>query len=802
MKKQLAIFIILAGLPYLCLSQILTVKDITDLHPICGVSLKCSSTGITFFTNSQGQVDISGFMATDEIEISHPGYVAENLINADLQECGYIILLKVSVVNPDPNVFSDTRWDQPADEVPAQIIVFPERQVEFINPPTTADLLASSGEVFLQKNLMGGGNPCIRGYSSNRLVMEVDGIRMNTAVPHSACQQNLLGIDPFIIQKAEVIYGSSSVIYGSDAIAGALTFRTLNPEFSTGDDATLTGHAVTRYASANNEMTAHADVKIGWRKWASVTSLTFSDFGDLRMGKHGPEEYLSPFTVKRENGEDVVVENENPLEQIPSGYSQAYLLQKVRYRLNRNWEFTYGFYLASNSAIPRRDLLSAEDDGIPVFAEAFYGPQTWMLNSLQVNYNFPASICDRMNVRLAHQFLTENRTERGFDEPIRHNQQEKVNALYVSLDLIKCLAERHQIFYGIEVVYDDINSSGTDENLLNGDEETGPGNYPRSQWGSYALYLDYSGRISEKLSLQAGVRYNIYSLDAGFDSTVFHLPITAANINSDVMTGKAGIIYKPSGTWAFSSVISTGFRAPNVDDAGRIIESEPVTTLVPNPGLKEEYSYTIDFRAKKVFAEKLKAEVSIYYTYLQDALVRGSFSSSGTDSIISDATEGHLLTMENAAHACVYGIQAGIDGSMPHGLGFNARMNYQAGEEIVNNSPSYSMEGIAPFFGKAGISYQGKRLRAEVYTCFSGSVRHGKLSPEENARDYLYATDDNGNPYSPAWWTINVRAGYQVTSFLSVNIGAENLTDVRYRPYGWGITAAGRNILVSVRAGF
>ena len=76
------------------------------------------------------------------------------------------------------------------------------------------------------------------------------------------------------------------------------------------------------------------------------------------------------------------------------------------------------------------------------------------------------------------------------------------------------------------------------------------------------------------------------------------------------------------------------------------------------------------------------------------------------------------------------------------------------------------------------------------------------MATEEQGKDEIYAKDANGNNYSPAWYTLNVKAMYDLTENFAVSAGIENLTDQRYRPYSSGISAPGRNFILTLRANF
>ena len=140
----------------------------------------------------------------------------------------------------------------------------------------------------------------IRGFSANRLLYSVDGIRMNTAIFRSGNLQNVISLDPFSIQRTDVLYGPGSVSYGSDAIGGVMSFNTIVPECRKDN---FYGRADIRYNTANQERTAHLDISYGNSKWSATTSATLNRFGDLKMGNNnGPESYLNSFFVEASGG--------------------------------------------------------------------------------------------------------------------------------------------------------------------------------------------------------------------------------------------------------------------------------------------------------------------------------------------------------------------------------------------------------------------------------------------------------------------------------------------------------------------
>jgi hemoglobin/transferrin/lactoferrin receptor protein len=85
---------------------------------------------------------------------------------------------------------------------------------------------------------------------------------------------------------------------------------------------------------------------------------------------------------------------------------------------------------------------------------------------------------------------------------------------------------------------------------------------------------------------------------------------------------------------------------------------------------------------------------------------------------------------------------------------------------------------------------------------YNSQIEAEDLAPSEVEKDYLYATDANGNPYVPSWYTLNLKSVFKLNETWSFSGGIENITDQRYRPYSSGITAPGRNFILAVRTAF
>ncbi|MDZ4845297.1 MAG: TonB-dependent receptor [Chitinophagales bacterium] len=787
---------------FLANAQVITVRDSVSNQPLELVTLVSEKPFAFTTTNAQGQADISAFRDAEKILIRMLGYETKAMRAEELQSANLIVLLKPSGVSLDQVVVSSTKWNQMGQDVPNKISSISAKQVALQNPQTAADMLGASGEVFIQKSQQGGGSPMIRGFSTNRLLYSFDGVRMNTAIFRSGNIQNVISLDPFAMEKTEILFGSGSVIYGSDAIGGVMSFQTLTPQLSLSDKTLVTGKAVARFASANTELTGHFDVNVGWKKWSMLSSFSFNDYNDLRMGKNGPDEYLRPFYVGRIDSLDVLIENDDPQVQAPTGYQQINMMQKLRFKPNEKWDLQYAFHYSATTDNPRYDRLIRMRNGLPRSAEWYYGPQVWMMNQLTVTHSGNNVAYDQLAIRFAQQRFEESRHDRDINDTELRNRMEEVDAWSVNVDFNKSIGSRHQLFYGLEFVLNDVASTGTDEDISTGEIIPGPARYPQSTWSSYGAYAAYHFNLNEKLMLQAGLRYNQFMIDAEFDTSFYPFPYTTAGLNDGAVTGNVGVVYNPTKRWTLRGNFSTGFRAPNVDDFGKVFDSEPGSMVVPNPDLQSEYAYNFEAGIAKVFGDDVKIDLTGYYTILNDAMVRRNYTLNGQDSILYDGELSQVQAVQNAAVATVYGVQASIEVKLPAGFGFSSVVNFQKGEEELDNGTTSPSRHAAPVFGRTYFTYTMQKLKIDLYADYSGQVSYENLSDEGKATDYIYAVDGDGNPYSPCWYTLNFKVMYQINANFSVSGGVENLTDQRYRPYSSGIAAAGRNFVLALRANF
>jgi hemoglobin/transferrin/lactoferrin receptor protein len=796
-------------------SQQIRVLDAENSMPIKGAVIYTNDKQKNTSTDSKGYADLSVFSETDSVIIRQISYEAATAAVKDLIQTATVKLLPGNITTGEV-VISANKWEQERRDISQYAILINKKQIELLNPQTTADLLQQSGSVFVQKSQGGGGSPMLRGFATNRVLLVVDGIRFNTSIFRAGNVQNVLRIDANTVENAEVIFGPGSLIYGSDAIGGVMDFHTLSPRVSHTGKVQVSGNVFGRFSSANIEKTGHADLNIGFKKVALLSSFTFSDYEDMRMGANGAFDsylrniYQKTFTRFDSLGKKQVIDtffkNQNHLVQKGSAFYQWNFMQKIRFVPKQYHRITGAFHLSKTGNVPRYDRLSeVRATGEPTFAEWYYGPEEWMMAQIEYLFARPNAAFNEMKMNVAYQQNKESRHDRRYRNRWLRRQFEKVDAVNVNIDWNKNFSNKYHLFYGAEAVLNINDSRAHRLDVFNDTTQPFASRYPNATWMSYAAYVSSRMEWNNKFVFNVGVRYNHFIIRSRFDTTLFKLPFDKANLNFGAATGNIGFSVLPTESWKLYLNFSSGFRAPNVDDIGKVFESAPGILVVPNKDLQAEYSLNGEAGIEKLFGKIAVVQVTGYYHYLLNALTLAPFRLNDADSLFFNGQNNALRAIQNASYAVVWGIQSAARFNFGSGFGASVTFNYQYGRENLKLSGKDSlvaMRHVAPMFGTARITYGKGRWTIELYSDYAAAVTGKNFAALTLENPALFPTDESGNRYSPAWFTLNLKAACDVTRYLTLHAGIENMTDNRYRTYASGIAAAGINFMLAMRARF
>lgn len=782
-------------------SQEVAIKDKITQQFILDAKIVSINPKVQTWADMNGRFQLGPFKGCDSIYITSQDYQTIVMSYEEIKKVGLIEMVDEPLSFSDI-VISVNRWDEEKLKVPNRITSLDLKEAELLAPQTSADLLETSGYVFIQKSQLAGGSPQLRGFGTNRVLISVDGIRMNNAIFRSGNLQNVISLDANTLESVEVLFGPGAVIYGSDAMGGVMSFNTKEAKFSPDSINTyLPTHFAARYSSASNEVMTHVDFNIGKKKWAFLTSLTFSRYGDLRTGTIGNSAFLRPTYQQQINGVDSTLVNDDPSLQINSGFSQLNAIQKIKYQASENWLLDYSFIYSSTTDAPRYDrlILDKQGDGVLDNAEWYYGPQKWMFHKIGAIHTKKSGVYNDLRITAAYQNFQESRHDRKTGATKIRRQFENVDAYSLNVDFDKRIGKKFTLFYGLESIANVVGSNAYREDIDTREQSIINSRYPNgSTWFSSGGYANGKYSLSDKWSLNGGVRYSFYSIYAQFDTSLFQFPEVETYNKNSALNGSLGLVFNPSDHFQVYSNFSTGFRAPNIDDIGKVFDSEPGAVVIPNVNLKPEYAYNGEIGFVSALFTRVKIDGVVYYTYLQDALARANFQFEGKDSIMYDGELSRVQAVQNVSDAWVYGVQAGIEVVLAKGLSLKSTISFQKGEEFNIDSARYFPKNhLAPTFGRTSVTYKRRQFKLDIYSAYQL-----KLDPDElpfGESPFLYALNDNGDAFVPSWYTLNVKAAVFFNKHLSLSGGIENITDQLYRTAGSGISAPGRNFVIGLK---
>jgi hemoglobin/transferrin/lactoferrin receptor protein len=682
--------------------------------------------------------------------------------------------------------------------VAQSIQVITANRIAQINAQTVPDLLAQSGVVLAQRSQQGGGSPILRGFESSRVLLVIDGVRMNNLIYRAGHLQNAMTTDQNILQRLEILQGPASTVYGSDALGGVIHLYTKKPNLSNTDELAVNGNAMARYGSVNNEMTGHFDLNLGLKNFASLTSVTYSNFGDLRMGNStqaldtlwGLRKQYQQFV----NGKDSLIQNSNPLIQKFSGYNQYDILQKFMFKSSENVSHLLNFQFSNTSNLPRYDRLTDLKDGGLKEGDWYYGPQKRLMGSYVLDVQ-KLGFIDAMKLNLSYQNIEESRYTRGFGGANRTGKVEKVKVLGANLDFQK-KNEEHDLRVGIDFQAGSVKSTAEAVNVVTGAISAASTRYPDGDNTqlNLAAYVTHTWKIMEGLTLNDGLRLANVNQKSTFISQQFYkFPFTEAKQNVVDWSGNIGLIYEPTPVLRLSVLGSKGFRVPNVDDLTKIFDIKKGSVVVPNTEIKPEKTYNLDFGVAVNLTDKLVWENSLFTTSFTDAIVVGKATFNGQDSILYDGVKSGVLTPQNNQKANIWGFSSSLKATFMEGLTAMGTINYTKGSIKNADATEKPLDHIPPIYGRFGLGYTKQKFDAELFVNYNGWKRIGDylLGAEDNEQ---YATKDG----MPSWWTLNARVGSEILKGMKIQVGVDNVLDVNYRVFASGIHAGGRNVYASL----
>lgn len=728
----------------------------------------------------------------------------------------------------DEIVVSGNRFGEKKKHIIQRIDVIGAGQIASMNAQNTGDLLSGSGKVFVQKSQQGGSSPVIRGFEASRILLVVDGVRLNNAIYRSGHLQNVITVDQHMLERVEITGGPASTLYGSDALGGSIQMYTRQVKLADQEkDRIRQAGAFIRYGSANREKTTHIDWNLANNRLGWLGSLTFSDFGDMRMGaryRKGFEGFGSRVQyVNTLNSPllDTIIRNNNDRIQRFSGYQQWDLLQKVLYKSSDRVSHQLNVQLSGSSDVPRYDRLQDQRNNNLRFAVWSYGPQRRMLSAYSLNIKKPFFLADAFRMTLSWQDIEESRQTREYRRFDRFDsRRESVRVLGVLAELSKVKGP-HTFTAGYDAQWNRLRSVADRTNLMTGVKTPLDTRYPdgRNIMGQHGIFIQHVYKSPDgQWVLNDGVRLQDGFLHARIiDNSFFNLPVTRFRQRQPAVTGNIGFAFMPNERNRTSIGWSTGFRAPNIDDLAKIFESSTTSRqlIIPNAKIRPEQTWSIELNHSFRLGSRFMLEAGIYHTWFRNAITLAPTKLNGQDSVSYNGVMCRVFSSQNVNQATIIGGYAQVELKLLPGLRLESSLNvtngrmktdpnsftniyrrqpdgkYELTRQQVSQKP---LDHIPPLYGRTGLKYEQGQWNLEVFSLYNGWKRLDQFNPdgEDNAQ---YATSQG----SPSWCTVNFRSSIRLHKQFQVQTGIENFFDQNYRLFASGFSSAGRHLYLTIK---
>ena len=650
-----------------------------------------------------------------------------------------------------------TRGERPLLETPQAVTTIEPDDVARQTPGVLPDLLRGATGVFIQQTTPGQAAPIIRGLIGSSVLMLVDGMRLNSAFFRPAPNQYFALVDPYNVERLEVVRGPSSTLYGSDAMGGVVQVFTPTPTFS-GEQWQWRGRALGQFGSADLSQVSRFSLA-GGRKGLSLSGgVTYQNRDDLRDGGRLGKQYPSGFDVVAANGKLFV-------EQAHHDFllNVQYLQQPKTPRFD---ELTPGFGQTQPSS-----------------TTFFFEPNDRLFVHGRYRHHAPFSFLDAVQLNVALQAINDDRRARDFGSTQEDRERNDSQLIGTTLQLTSHWREWVMFTYGGELYFDSISSRRRQRNL-----DTGAVSRPASRFAdastmdSIGLYAQSEIFLHPKLTAILGGRFSYFDINVPrADRAV------GAQLNFRDLTGNVGLLYRLLPEVHLVTNFGRGFRAPNLFDLSTLGSRPGNRFQIPNAHLRPEQILSVDAGVKFAYA-RASGELFGFYASYEDkieAVPTGDRTPEGRQ----------IVQSANLNRVTLVGTEAGGRWAWSDHVEVFGTFTFTWGKERFRDGNQSPADRIAPPNGRIGLlAHVSPWLWAEPFVEYA-FAQH-RLSDRDR-------TDPRINPHgTPGWITASFRIGWEMHEHLSARLAVENLFDKSYRSHGSGINAPGTNAILTLEAHF
>jgi iron complex outermembrane receptor protein/hemoglobin/transferrin/lactoferrin receptor protein len=724
------------------------IFDAETRQPVAGATvgiLPAGTSGTVTDTRGWFEIEETG-PGTYLLHASHVGYESVSIPLTLLSDSSarVDISLHPAVIHLNKGVVVTARRYQTSQYFTAEAVtVLQERELLQRSPRSAPEALMGGTGVWVQKTNHGGGSPFIRGLTGQQTLQMIDGIRLNNATFRSGPNQYFNTIDPQTIARIEVLRGSGSVQYGSDALGGVIQVFTREPAFANKPAFGATGYA--RYMSGGMEKSGRAELSYSSKQLAILGGFALRNFGDMVAG--GTLGTLQP-----------------------TGYDQLSGDVKAKLQIKQNYLLTMAYQQVHQEKVPLFHKVRLEN-----YQYSYFDPQKRQLAYTRLEAFYPGKWWKNVSLTFAWQQSQEGRINRKNDSPIITSEKDHVHTRSAILLVNSTPASYWTVQSGIEYYFDRVRSKREDLHTGTHLFTHKRGLYPDGATAANMALFSLHTLQVQKLRLSAGTRFNTFAL------TVPETTLGISTIRPQAWVGNVAALYALHPHYHLTASVNTAFRAPNIDDMGTLGIVDFRYEL-PNSRLQPEKSLNMEM-GLKIKKERLAATLALYRNQLSDIISRVK---SGSDSV-----NGYqVYRKENQAEAYIQGVEGEAEWQLTRKLALYAGVTYTYGQNITAGEP---FRRIPPLHARTGLFFQHKGYWSRLE--YLAAAKQSRLAGGDIADNRI---TDTG---TPGWTILNLQAGYQY-KWLLLSSEFHNIFNEAYRTHGSGVDGYGRSLWLSLRVQF
>jgi len=746
---------------------LLTGKVVDELgRPVPDVYVQLNTTALYSVTKTNGLFEFKNVPTGKyTVYFRHVSFLPAEInitISAQSKLDLGVITLQHTVLSISPMLVTASRND-PTLKIPQSVNILTASTIRDREAQTAAEALRQETGLAVQKTNHGGGSAIIRGMSSNHILILVDGIRMNNALYRLGNHQYLTTVDDWALQRIEVMRGPGSLLFGSDALGGAINLITTLPDTSAAVREQFNVNA--RFSTADFERTLHSDALVLRPRWNFVGGFSHKQYGNLRRGG------FSIYPQLERSGTSLV--------QSPSGFTGYDFNLKFNLFPAADQRMTLAYQRSRQFDVPRYDKY--ENNGYYLWK---YDPQERDLGYIKYSAErLEWGFFDQVALTLSVHRQGEGRVKQFRPNAKKTNEYDDDLSKGLQLLFKKALFQKHKLTYGLDFYSEDIHSQRSKF-----DPETGltrkslKARYPDGAlYRSGGVYIMDSWRQSHSLQIESGLRYSLIQTRFSTADSSF----SKINLQFRSVTGSAGFSWIASERWILKSRLAQGFRAPNLSDLAKFGQSKGTVFEIPNYNLLPEKlvsaEATVGYRAGR-----LRSELTAYYSYIYDILSSVPALYLGRPTIERDGQVFSVHTKMNNGRGYIRGLEFRFNYNLTAHSGIDGNLTDTFGQNITKQEP---LSKIQPTFGMLRYYHRSRGVHQQFYLRFA--LKQDRLSSDDLSDPRIPAGG------TPGWYTLNYRISFSAGPNIRLHLSMENIMDFNYREHASGINAPGRNLIIS-----